>query len=99
MNRRQFRTAGWAAVVMSLALLVLPAVVTAQYTAPNCQPGVPGCPGGAYDPYRGEVFRGAARGAMRGAVIGGIMGDPGRGAARGAVLGGIFGAARRAASR
>jgi hypothetical protein len=82
----------------ALALLLVAAEANAQYSPP-CQPGAPGCPGGNYDPNRGEAFRGAARGATRGAVIGGITGDAGRGAARGAALGGIFGAARRAASR
>ena len=98
MIRRMFRVAGLA-VLAGLGLGLLEAEVRAQYTAPTCQLGAPGCPGGAYDPYQGEVFRGAARGAARGAIIGGIAGDAGRGAARGAALGGVFGAARRAASR
>jgi len=88
-----------AAAAAGLTLVLVATSAVAQYTAPPCQPGAPGCPGGAYDPYRGEVFRGATRGAARGAVIGGITGDAGRGAARGAALGGVFGAARRAASR
>ncbi len=91
-----------AALAVCLAYAGTPPGALAQTTYnPNCQPGMAGCPGTPhnYDPYQGEVFRGAARGAARGAIIGGITGDAGRGAAIGATTGGIFGAARRAARR